>query len=40
LPVLYVVIVVVGVVFLLNVLEGSAFAIQGILTQLGWTPQP
>jgi uncharacterized membrane protein YvlD (DUF360 family) len=40
LPVLYVVIVVVGFVFLLNVLEGSAFAIQGILTQLGWTPHP
>ncbi|MEJ2711019.1 MAG: YIP1 family protein, partial [Anaerolineales bacterium] len=40
LPVLYVVIVVVGFVFMLNVLEGSAFAIQGILTQLGWTPQP
>jgi len=40
LPVLYVVILVIGVVFLQSIFEGTTFAIQGILLQLGWNPQP
>jgi uncharacterized membrane protein YvlD (DUF360 family) len=40
LPVIYLLILVVGVVFLMSVLQGTAFAIDALLTNLGWTPAP
>jgi hypothetical protein len=40
LPVIYLVVFVVGAVFIVAVIKGTGFALQSLLADIGWTPKP
>jgi len=40
LPLIYLAVFVVGAVFIVAVIKGTGFALESILTEIGWTPKP
>jgi hypothetical protein len=40
LPLLYLVVFVVGAVFVMAVIKGTGFALESLLTEIGWMPKP